>query len=112
MNTVHEKADEVIVVANLAISFGNTPPAVVVENLNFSIAPGETLAVVGESGSGKSITSLSLMGLLPADASASGAAFFTSGPTEQQLLRLSEKEWQNVRGQSISMVFSGTHECP
>lgn len=36
-----------------------------VQDLDLTIAPGETLALVGESGSGKSVTSLSIMGLLP-----------------------------------------------
>ena len=56
----------VLDVQDLTISFrtdGKEVPAV--ENVNFQLNKGEILGIVGESGSGKSLTSLSIMGLLP-----------------------------------------------
>ena len=69
---------------------------------------GEVVAIVGESGSGKSVTSLALLGLLakPAARIESGTARFTSEKLgEVDLLQLSEKELQQVRGNDISMIF-------
>jgi peptide/nickel transport system ATP-binding protein len=66
------------------------------------------VAIVGESGSGKSVTSLALLGLLakPAAHVESGTARFESEKLgEVDLLQLSEKELQQVRGNDISMIF-------
>jgi peptide/nickel transport system ATP-binding protein len=66
------------------------------------------VAIVGESGSGKSVTSLALLGLLakPAAHIASGTARFESEKLgEVDLLTLSERELQQVRGNDISMIF-------
>jgi peptide/nickel transport system ATP-binding protein len=43
-------------------------------DINFVVRPGEVLAIVGESGSGKSVSSMSLLGLLPKNARTSGSA--------------------------------------
>jgi oligopeptide/dipeptide ABC transporter ATP-binding protein len=72
-----------------------------VNGVNFSVAPGETLAVIGESGSGKTVTSRALMGLLPASARVHGSVRFEG----RELLGLSERELRDVRGREISMVF-------
>jgi peptide/nickel transport system ATP-binding protein len=65
-------------------------------------------AVVGESGSGKTLTSLAVMGLLPKQAvkSITGEIIFNS-PTQGKinLLTLTEKEWRNIRGGEIAMIF-------
>ncbi len=75
-----------------------------VNDLSFSLAAGETLGIVGESGSGKSVSCSALLGLLPtavADIAADSHALFDG----QDLLRLSNKEWKNIRGHRISMIF-------
>ena len=61
--------NNILEVNNLNVAFGDRT---VVENLNFSLCRGETLGIVGESGSGKSVSTLSLMGLLPKTAKVSG----------------------------------------
>lgn len=74
-----------------------------VDGLDLTIQRGETLALVGESGSGKSITSLSIMGLIPSPPGkiVSGHVFFEG----RDLVRLSEKELQNIRGNRLAMIF-------
>ena len=73
-----------------------------VEDVSFSVDAGETVAVVGESGSGKSVTSLSIMRLLQEPGHVAGGSITFDG---QDLLALSEKEMQQVRGDQISMIF-------
>jgi peptide/nickel transport system ATP-binding protein len=74
-----------------------------VDGVSFSVAPGETLAVVGESGCGKSVTSLSIMRLIasPPGRIVAGAIRFQG----TDLLRLSEREMRDIRGNDISMIF-------
>ena len=54
----------VLDVRNLRVKFAGAKLPVV-EDIYFTLQPGQTLGIVGESGSGKSITSLAVMGLLP-----------------------------------------------
>ena len=74
-----------------------------VDGVSFSVQPGETLAIVGESGSGKSVTSLSIMGLLP-----KGTGRITRGQIllrGRDLVTLPEREMRKVRGKDIGMIF-------
>lgn len=74
-----------------------------IRDVSFSIAEGEILALVGESGSGKSVTSLSIMGLLNSNGRVvEGSKIVFDG---QNLLELSERKLQKIRGNSISMIF-------
>ncbi|SKA32773.1 ABC transporter ATP-binding protein [Consotaella salsifontis] len=81
----------------------DTPDGVVqaVSNLDLDIAPGETVAVVGESGSGKSQTFNGVFGLLARNARTGGAVNFLG----RDLLSLSSKELDKVRGRDMAMVF-------
>src|SRR5215470_6022940 len=74
-----------------------------VDGVSFHVIPGETLAVVGESGCGKSVTALSILRLIPSPPGriVSGAIRFAG----RDLLRLSESEMRDVRGNDISMIF-------
>ncbi len=74
-----------------------------VDGVSFSVSEGETLAIVGESGCGKSVTSLSLLRLIP-----SPPGKFVSGTVlyhGKDLLKLSEDEMRDIRGDKISMIF-------
>ena len=72
----------------------------VVHGIDFSIAPGEKLALVGESGSGKTVTALSLLRLVQ-NASLGGTATFDG----QDLLSMPERALRGLRGQDIAMIF-------
>ena len=88
-------------VKNLRISFAGKE---VVHGIDFSIAPGEKLALVGESGSGKTITALSLLRLVQ-NAEVQGSAVFQSPKGEVELLGMPERLLRGIRGQDIAMIF-------
>jgi peptide/nickel transport system ATP-binding protein len=90
-------------IKDLHVSFHDKKSKITaVQGVDLTIPKGETVAVIGESGSGKSITSLSILGLLPLSASVdSGAILFK----DKNLLKVSNKEMQYIRGSEISMVF-------
>jgi peptide/nickel transport system ATP-binding protein len=73
-----------------------------VQDISFHVDRGETLAIVGESGCGKSLTSLSLMNLLPSKAKRSARKLELAG---LDLLPLSDRQMSNIRGQRMSMIF-------
>ncbi len=72
-----------------------------VKSLSLTIEAGETVALVGESGSGKTLTALSIMGLLPHHAHASGHIRFNG----QNLLTLGKQRLSSLRGNRLSMIF-------
>jgi peptide/nickel transport system ATP-binding protein len=87
----------------LTVSFGNKKKLVeVLHNISFDVFENEIVGIVGESGSGKSVTSLSIMGLLPKKlANLSGNVIFE----EKELLQITETEFRNIRGKDIAMIF-------
>lgn len=77
--------------------------AQVINGVNLKVNKGEVISIVGESGCGKSVTVRSILGLLP-----SPPAEYVEGEIRfngQSLLNLKEREWQEVRGRNISMIF-------
>jgi oligopeptide/dipeptide ABC transporter ATP-binding protein len=90
-------------VRGLTVGFGKGGGRVTaLQDVSFDVQSGETLALVGESGSGKSLTALSIMGLLPAGASAASGQVLL-GPDD--LLRKTRDELVHARGRRIAMVF-------
>ncbi|MDB5872189.1 MAG: putative type oligopeptide transport system, ATP-binding component with duplicated domain [Ramlibacter sp.] len=90
-------------VKGLRIAFGGKE---VVHGVDFTVAPGEKLALVGESGSGKTVTALSLLGLVQ-NADVSGSALFAGSDNEpaRDLLAMPERELLAIRGREIAMIF-------
>jgi oligopeptide transport system ATP-binding protein len=74
-----------------------------VDDVSFDVGRGETIGVVGESGSGKSVTSLSVMGLVPTPPGriAGGRILFDG----EDLLALPAEQMRRIRGRRIAMVF-------
>lgn len=74
-----------------------------VDDVSFKLEKGKTLGIVGESGCGKSVTSLSIMRLIPTPPGkiASGEILFNG----KNLLNLSEEEMRKIRGNDIAMIF-------
>ncbi len=96
-------------IQNLEIAFASEEGLQkAVHGISLTIAKGETVALVGESGSGKSITSLSVLRLLP-----SPPAFYPNGEilfskkdgSTINILQTKEKELQSIRGNEIAMIF-------
>ncbi|MGI8747006.1 MAG: ABC transporter ATP-binding protein [Deinococcus sp.] len=79
-----------------------------VDGVTFHIKRGETLAVVGESGSGKSVTSLSIMRLIPTPPGkiVEGEILFRGKDgVQKNLVTVPEPEMRRIRGNDISMIF-------
>ncbi len=98
-----ENARPLLEVRDLKTWF-NTEDGVVkaVDGVSFHIGRGETLAVVGESGSGKSVTSLSIMRLVPPPGRIAAGSIRLDGA---ELLGLSAARMRGVRGNDIGMIF-------
>lgn len=70
-------------------------------DINFTVSPGEVLAVVGESGSGKSTSAMSLLGLLPVNGRATGSVKLAG----EELIGAEKKRLRQVRGEEIAVIF-------
>jgi peptide/nickel transport system ATP-binding protein len=96
-------------IKNFSVDFvtdSGTTPAV--KNISFEINFGETVAIVGESGSGKTVTSLSILQLLPSPPAKykNGEIIFSEDGTHSvNLLKLEDKHLRKIRGNKISMIF-------
>ena len=94
--------DVVLAIRDLSVQFPSEAGVVrAVRDVSLDIRKGEVLGIVGESGSGKTVTSLSMIGLLPDSASIEGSITFEG----KNLLQLSDDEMSKHRGRDISMVF-------
>ena len=95
--------DKILDVKNLSVSFrtsGGTVKAV--RNISFELERGKTLAIVGESGSGKSVTSKAILGILAGNSIIESGEILYDG---KDLLKISEEEMCDIRGNRISMIF-------
>jgi len=94
---------------NLTVEFPASPRALTaVRDISFGVSRGEVLGLVGESGSGKSVTSLSIMRLLPPQTRVSGEILLTTDDRPQNLLALDSEPMRLLRGSRISMIFQET----
>ena len=81
--------------------------SLLVDNVSFSLRPGECLGILGESGSGKSLTVKSILGLLDNSFKISGEAFYKN----KDLLQESKENLRKIRGRSITMVLQNPMTC-
>ncbi|MFW2367135.1 MAG: ABC transporter ATP-binding protein [Desulforhopalus sp.] len=93
----------ILSVNNLCVSFSTLRGDVnVIDNLNFSIGPGEILGIVGESGSGKSVTALAIMQLLGQNGNISQGSVNLA---DKEISSLDEEGMLQVRGVELAMIF-------
>ncbi|MCZ2401621.1 ABC transporter ATP-binding protein [Paenarthrobacter sp. Z7-10] len=94
--------EPILAVRDLVVDFRvDRKPFRAVNGVNFDVMPGEILALVGESGSGKSVTAMSILGLLPDNATRTGSIRFDG----KNLVDMTPKELTAIRGGDISMIF-------
>ncbi|RIK44721.1 MAG: peptide ABC transporter ATP-binding protein [Chloroflexi bacterium] len=101
-------AKNVLEVNNLKTQFFTRAGVVyAVDGVTFHVGEGETLGIVGESGCGKSVTATSIMRLIPSPPGriVDGEILLDTGEGAIDLLTLSDKEMQQVRGNRIAMIF-------
>src|SRR3954452_17437952 len=96
--------DPLLSIRNLIVEF-RTEDGVVhaVDDISYDVFPGETLGIVGESGSGKSVSTMSILGLIPQPPGriASGSAMFKG----KDLIKMKKRELRRFRGDELAMVF-------
>ena len=96
------KQKPLLEVKNLSIAFPAAHGDInIVDDVSFTVRPGETMGLVGESGCGKSITSMSIMGLLPANARIQGEILFEG----RNLLDMTPAEHNSLRGHEMAMIY-------
>lgn len=108
MSQLNKTEEPILSINNLIVSFrdeGGWKKAV--DGISFTVKRGETLGIVGESGSGKSVTSLSILQLLPDKMSRidEGQIKFESQDISYDLLQLRAAEIRKIRGNRIAMIF-------
>lgn len=97
------EGDVALSVQNLSVAFESRQGLLrAVRGVSFDVAAGETLGIVGESGSGKSVSCLAAMGLLPDKSTQIEGSIKLAG---REILGLSEKGLQKIRGKQLAMIF-------
>lgn len=96
--------NSLLTMSDVNVGFFTGPPLVIraVNNVSLHINKGEVLGLVGESGSGKTMTALSIIRLIPSPGKILSGKILFEG---DDLLQLSEKQMELIRGRKISMVF-------
>ena len=95
--------DNILEVKNLKISFRTQAGTLkAVRDISLDLKRGKTLAIVGESGSGKSVTAKAILGILAGNTIIEGGEILYDG---KDLLKISEEDFHNIRGDKISMIF-------
>ncbi|MDO9600523.1 MAG: ABC transporter ATP-binding protein [Azoarcus sp.] len=103
MNTNAATVLPTLAVEHLTTRFASRAGVVTaVDDVSFSVAPGEVLGLVGESGSGKSMTAYSLLGLIEPPGEIVAGSIRLKG---RELRGLPERDWRTIRGNRIAMIF-------
>ena len=92
----------ILALKNLSISFNlKAAPFQAVDNTSLNIESGDFVGLAGESGSGKSVTALSILNLLPSNASVGGDIIWKG----EKINQLNRRQLQQIRGKEIGMIF-------
>ncbi len=104
--------DRVLEIRDLEVTFASDRGAVkAVDGVSLDVRRGEVLAVVGESGSGKTVTAKSILGLLPATATASGVVLLAGhsagarAGSSADVIAVDRRRLRELRGSDVAMVF-------
>ena len=100
-NMMQKNRQPIIAVQHLQICAAEK---ILVDDLSFELVRGQTLAIVGESGSGKSLSSLAILGLLPATLTQRGQIHL-EGQLLSQQTKQQTQHWRQMRGQRVAMIF-------
>lgn len=100
-HTPDYSVEPILQVKDLSIGFPRHGDVNVVDRVSFDVRPGQCMALVGESGCGKSITTKTIMNLLPDSARISGEVLYKG----QDLLKLSKDEHRKLLGHELAMVY-------
>jgi peptide/nickel transport system ATP-binding protein len=96
-------------IENLSVDFVSEDKiTTAIKNISFIVNRGQVTAIVGESGSGKTVTSLSILQLLPSPPAKYGSGkilFSEDGNTVDNLLNKDPAELKHIRGNKIAMIF-------
>src|SRR5438128_5877961 len=96
-------AEEILEVKHLSTHFFTRAGIIkAADDISFSIKRGSTLALVGESGSGKSVTSLSIMRLVPPPGKIVAGEIVFDG---RDLLKFDDEQMRRIRGREMAMIF-------
>lgn len=102
-STSGSRGEPLLAVRDLTVTFGKGRKAFrAVDGVSFDVAAGQTVGLVGESGCGKSVTSLAIMGLLPARGNTVGGTAKFAG---EDLLAMSGAQLRDRRGRDVAMIF-------
>lgn len=97
------EGQKLLQVRNLSVAFPRRDTVLTaVDDVSFSLDPGERLGLVGESGAGKSVTGFSILNLVSKPGFISGGSILFEG---RDLTRMSDRELRAIRGDRISMIF-------
>ena len=100
---VSAKNEPVLSIENLHVEFPTrNGPLKVLDDVSFSVAPGEVLGVVGESGAGKSMTGASVIGLLPPPSRIVSGQIRLNG---RRIDNLSPEDMRALRGREVGTIF-------
>lgn len=103
MENEKKQSPVILSVQDLRVSFKTDEGLVhAVRGVSFDLHQGETLCIVGESGSGKSVTSKTIMGILPASAIIESGSVRYEG---EDLTKVEESEFHRIRGHKIGRIF-------
>ncbi len=90
-------------VKNLEVSFFDRQVEIpAIKKISYTVRESEVLGIVGESGSGKSVSSLSILKLLPGNGKIKGGEIWFEG---KDIVKMSPKQMAEIRGNQISMIF-------
>jgi peptide/nickel transport system ATP-binding protein len=104
MNSESHRQQELLRIEKLYVRFkaGGKRLVTAVNGIDFQIKQGETVALVGESGCGKSVTSLSIMGLIPKNAGEIEGTILLNG---KDLTQFTDRQMRAIRGNEVAMIF-------